>query len=357
MQKIVVAMSGGVDSSVAAALLKSQGYDVIGMMLRLWSEPGREDSNRCCTPDAMAHARRVAGILDIPFYVIDAKEIFRKTVVQYFLDGYAAGQTPNPCLVCNRSIRWDFLLNHAKALGADFLATGHYARTIKTDDGRIKLLRAVDELKDQSYILHVLNQEKLRQAFFPVGDYKKADIRSMAESFELPSASRADSQDLCFLAGEDYRDFIQKYDPSINKPGDIVTRDGRIIGRHSGLSGYTIGQRKGLGLQSSVPLFVISKSIGDNVLVVGREEELVKAEFYVTNVNWISGIPMKVPFNVKVKIRYTAHPLPALVTPIVDDQVGIQLKLPARDITPGQAAVFYIDDEVVGGGIIAQSFA
>ena len=178
MPKVVVAMSGGVDSSVAAALLKQQGYKVVGMMLRLWSEPGREESNRCCTPDSMAQARRVAALLDIPFYVVDAKDVFRNTVVEYFFEGYASGDTPNPCLICNKKIRWEFLLNHALALGAEFMATGHYARKMNAsrEGGRIKLLRAVDSSKDQSYVLHVLDQEKLKHALFPVGDYPKSEI-------------------------------------------------------------------------------------------------------------------------------------------------------------------------------------
>ncbi|MDD2923141.1 MAG: tRNA 2-thiouridine(34) synthase MnmA, partial [Anaerolineales bacterium] len=228
-QKVVVAMSGGVDSSVAAALLKEQGYDVIGMMLRLWSEPGKEDSNRCCTPDAMAQARRVAGILDIPFYAVDAKDVFRETVVQYFLDGYARGETPNPCLMCNRQIRWSFLFDRALALGAEFMATGHYVRRMKDEGGRIKLFRAADHAKDQSYVLHVLNQDKLKRALFPVGDYPKPEIRAIAEKFGLPTASRKDSQDLCFLAGEDYRNFLQRNAPEILAHGNIVTQDGNVV--------------------------------------------------------------------------------------------------------------------------------
>ena len=183
-------MSGGVDSSVAAALLKEQGYDVIGMMLRLWSEPGKEDSNRCCTPDSMAQARRVAALLEIPFYVIDAKDVFRETVVKYFLEGYARGETPNPCLVCNQKIRWTFLLDHALALGAEYMATGHYIRLRSAVSGHIELLRAVDRNKDQSYVLHVLNQEQLKHALFPVGDYPKPEIRQIAEKHGLPTASR-----------------------------------------------------------------------------------------------------------------------------------------------------------------------
>src|SRR5215216_3360731 len=234
MTKVVVAMSGGVDSSVAAALLKEQGYDVVGMMLRLWSEPGKEDSNRCCTPDSMAQAQRVAAKLDIPFYVLDAKEVFQHTVVQYFLDGYARGETPNPCLICNRQIRWTFLLDHALALGADFMATGHYVRRVPEENGQINLLRAVDHQKDQSYVLHVLTQDKLKYALFPVGDYPKPEIRQIAERYGLPTASRKDSQDLCFLAGEDYRNFLQRNAAEMLKPGEIVTRDGESLGTHTG---------------------------------------------------------------------------------------------------------------------------
>src|SRR5689334_6243638 len=222
MTKVVVAMSGGVDSSVTAALLKEQGYDVVGMMMRLWSEPGKEDSNRCCTPDSMGQARRVAAKLDIPFYVVDAKDVFQNTVVQYFLDGYARGETPNPCLICNRQIRWTFLLDHALALGADFMATGHYVR-IRKAEGSAQLLRAVDRNKDQSYVLHVLTQDKLQHALFPVGDYTKPEIRQIAEKYGLPTASRKDSQDLCFLAGEDYRNFLKRNAAAMLVPGTIVT--------------------------------------------------------------------------------------------------------------------------------------
>jgi tRNA-specific 2-thiouridylase len=278
MKKVVVAMSGGVDSSVAAALLKEQGYEVIGMMLRLWSEPGKEDSNRCCTPDSMGQARRVAAKLDIPFYVIDAKDVFRATVVQYFLDGYARGTTPNPCLLCNRQIRWTFLLEHALALGADFMATGHYVRRMKDQGGRMKLLRAVDRSKDQSYVLYVLDQEKLARALFPIGDYPKTEIRQIAAKYGLPTASRKDSQDMCFLAGEDYRNFLQRQAPEVLQPGQIVRRDGQVVGEHNGLANYTIGQRKGLGAGSPVPLYVLGKDAGTNTLIVGAREELGSRE-------------------------------------------------------------------------------
>jgi tRNA-specific 2-thiouridylase len=345
-------MSGGVDSSVAAALLKQQGYEVIGMMLRLWSEPGKEDSNRCCTPDSMAQARRVAARLDIPFYVIDAKEVFRKTVVQYFLDGYGRGETPNPCLLCNRQVRWTFLLEHALALGAEFMATGHYVRR-KEEDGRVVLLRAVDPSKDQSYVLHVLRQEQLRRALFPVGDYPKTEIRRMAAEWGLPTASRRDSQDLCFLAGEDYRNFLQRHAAEMLKPGPIMRRDGQVIGQHQGLPNYTIGQRKGLGVASPVPLYVLGKNAAENALIVGTAEELGQSELTARQVNWVSGEAAERPFRAEVKIRYTARPAWAEVTPLDNgSRVRVRFDAPVRDVTAGQAAVFYVGEEVVGGGII-----
>jgi tRNA-specific 2-thiouridylase len=353
MAKVVVAMSGGVDSSVAAALLQQQGYEVIGMMLRLWSEPGKEDSNRCCTPDSMAVARRVAAKLDIPFYVVDAKDIFRKTVVQYFLDGYAAGVTPNPCLLCNRKIRWTFLLEHALALGADCMATGHYVRKKTTGNGVHQLLRAVDPSKDQSYVLHVLNQEKLSRALFPVGEYPKTEIRNMAKILGLPVYKRPDSQDLCFLAGEDYRNFIQRNAPEMLAPGEIVTRAGQTLGQHNGLANYTIGQRKGLGVSSPVPLYVLGKDAGTNTLVVGTADELGTAELIAKDVNWTSGEAPREAFRAEVKIRYTAREASALVTPLDGGrQVRVQFDAPQRDVTAGQAAVFYDRELLLGGGII-----
>ncbi len=352
MTKVVVAMSGGVDSSVAAALLKEQGYDVIGMMMRLWSEPGKEDSNRCCTPDSMGQARRVAAKLDIPFYVVDAKEVFRNTVVEYFLAGYARGETPNPCLACNRQIRWTFLLDHALALGAEFMATGHYVRRSETEGGLIQLLRAVDKNKDQSYVLHVLNQEKLRHALFPVGDYPKPEIRQIAEKYGLPTASRKDSQDLCFLAGEDYRNFLQRNAADMLKPGEIITQAGEVLGEHSGLANYTIGQRKGLGVASPVPLYVLGKNAVTNALVVGRQEELGSSELTARDVNWLSGeVPLDA-FRAEVKIRYTAKEAWAVVTPLDDARARVQFDTPQRDITAGQAAVFFQGDVMLGGGII-----
>jgi tRNA-specific 2-thiouridylase len=352
MPKVVVAMSGGVDSSVAAALLKQQGYDVTGMMLRLWSEAGQEESNRCCTPDSLAQARRVAAILDIPFYAVDVKELFRSTVVESFLDGYAQGLTPNPCLVCNRLIKWGFLLEHARALGADYLASGHYARKRISADGREELLRAVDHAKDQSYVLHLLTQERLSHALFPVGEYTKPEIRELARNFNLPTANRSESQDLCFLAGEDYRDFIRRNAPGIALPGPILDRAGQILGKHYGLAYYTIGQRKGLGIPSSVPLYVLAKDAATNTLVVGVDTELGSHGLTAGEVNWVAGTAPIGPSRLQVKTRYTAREAWAMVTPLEPGRVDVRFEEPQRDLTPGQAAVFYAGEVVLGGGLI-----
>ncbi len=355
MAKVVIAMSGGVDSSVAAALLKEQGYDVTGMMLRLWSQPGKEESNRCCTLDSQLLARRVANKLDIPFYVVDAKDAFRDVVVEYFLDGYSRAETPNPCLMCNRHIRWGVLRDHALALGADYLASGHYARLKRKDDGEIQLLRGVDRGKDQAYVLHVLTQVKLRQSLFPVGDYPKNEIREMARKFGLPVASRADSQDLCFLAGGDYRDFLREYAPQTTQPGEIVASDGVVLGEHDGLAFYTIGQRKGLGIAAPAPLYVLAKNVATNQLLVGTADELGSQEMNVDKINWIAGRAPDEPIRAEVKIRYAAKEAWAEIVPIGASQAQITFDAPQRDITLGQSAVFYDGEICLGGGIISTS--
>ena len=353
--RVVVAMSGGVDSSVAAALLKGQGYEVIGLMLRLWSEPGAEGSNRCCTPDAMAQARRVAAILDVPFYAVDAQETFHTHVVSYFIDGYAQGRTPNPCLVCNRHVRWTFLLERAFALGAQFMATGHYARLRKTDQGRFELLKAVDAAKDQSYILHVLDQERLSHALFPLGDYSKPQVRELARQFGLPVAERPESQDLCFLGDGDYRQFLHRNAPDVVQPGAILNTEGQIIGEHQGLAFYTIGQRKGLGIGSSEPLYVIDKDIQQNALIIGHKDDLGRSQLVANQMQWISGSAPAEPIRAQVKIRYKAQDAWAWVTPIEEQRVRIVFDQPLRDITPGQAAVLYDGEVCLGGGIIQPS--
>ncbi|RPI81030.1 MAG: tRNA 2-thiouridine(34) synthase MnmA [Chloroflexi bacterium] len=346
-------MSGGVDSSVAAALLKEQGYSVIGMMMRLWSEPGSEEENRCCTPDAMAMARRVAAKLDIPFYAVDARDVFRENVVEYFIQEYGQGRTPNPCLVCNRQIRWDFLLERALALGADGMATGHYARLRTDEDGKVQLLKAVDEAKDQSYVLHVLTQDKIRKALFPLGEYAKPQIRELAREFKLPVANRAESQDLCFLGNGDYRGFLLRNAVEVSNPGPILTQEGQVVGEHQGLAFYTIGQRKGLGIASPEPFYVLEKDISKNVLVVGRKDALGKMELMASRVNWVSSEPPGGPFQAGIKIRYKALFAEGTVLPVGETEAVVRFDQPVMGITPGQAAVFYDGDVCLGGGIIS----
>jgi tRNA-uridine 2-sulfurtransferase len=353
--KAVVALSGGVDSSVAAALLVEQGYEVTGMMMRLWSEPGNESTNRCCTPDAMSMARRVALRLGIPFYAVNAQEFFHSTVVNYFIEGYLSGDTPNPCLTCNRQVRWQFLLERALAAGANFMATGHYSRLRQDEGGRVQLLRGVDQDKDQSYVLHVLGQAQLVHALFPLGEYTKPEVRELARRFNLPVAERSESQDLCFLGSSDYRSFLQRHAPQVNNPGPILTRDGLQIGEHQGLPFYTIGQRKGLGLASPQPLYVLEKDGEQNALIVGAKEDLGRKELLTGPVNWISGEAPDSPTRLQVKIRYKAREAHALVQPLEQGRVHIVFDEPQRDITPGQAAVLYEGEQCLGGGIILSS--
>jgi tRNA-specific 2-thiouridylase len=350
---VVVAMSGGVDSSVAAALLVEQGYDVVGMMMRLWSEEtvGGRAFNRCCTPDQMADARRIADKLNIPFYVLDTRDVFRGTIVDYFIDQHRQGVTPNPCLECNRHIRFDFLLNNALALDADYLATGHYAR-IAEENGGFVLKKGLDDKKDQSYVLSVLGQHEMAHAMFPVGEYAKPVVRELAAKFGLPTASKHDSQDLCFLGDGDYRRFLRQHAPEVMVPGPIVRRDGSVVGEHEGLSNYTIGQRKGLGVQAAEPLYVIGMNPHRNALVIGTADELGGRELTANRVNWMRGVTPPEPFRAEVKIRYKALPVPALVEPLGDDRMRVSFDTPLRDITPGQGAVVYDGDVCLGGGII-----
>lgn len=389
MARIVVAMSGGVDSSVAAALLKEQGHEVIGIMLRLWSEPGvieaEDDSvervvqNKCCSLESVDDARRVARMLDIPFYLVNVEDEFKHKIVDSFYEDYVAGRTPNPCLACNRHIRFTVLLNRALALDADFLATGHYVRVDEhPTTGKMRLRRAIDPEKDQSYVLHVLNQHQLAHACFPLGGYTKPQVRAMAAERGMIVATKAESQEICFVAQNDYRGFIDRYASkrgdyeselvgvgtttsttpliAVPKPGPIYDQQGKTLGRHRGLAYYTIGQRKGLGLTSPEPLHVLKIDSEQNAIVVGPAAALEKRTFTVRDMHYLSGEMPNAPFEALVRVRYKATEQPALVTPIEGNRVQVTLKNPQRAITPGQAAVFYggaNGDEVLCGGIIA----
>lgn len=383
MARIVVAMSGGVDSSVAAALLKEQGHEVIGIMLRLWSEPGMIDDeglekvvqNKCCSLEAVNDARRVARALDIPFYLVNVEQEFKESVVDLFYQEYMAGRTPNPCLTCNRHIRFTVLLNRALALDADYMATGHYVRV---DDhpltGKRRLRRGIDPDKDQSYVLHVLNQKQLAHACFPLGEYTKPQVRAMAAERGWSVASKPESQEICFVAQNDYRGFIDRYSSAeedtplhagaatatrsliqIPRPGPIYDQEGKTMGRHRGLAYYTIGQRKGLGLASNVPLHVLQIDAERNALVVGPAESLLRSTCTVSKMHYVSGEIPTEPFTAMVRIRYKAPEQEALVTPLDAEHVQVTFSCPQRAITPGQAAVFYSSedgDEVLCGGII-----
>ena len=390
MSRIVVAMSGGVDSSVAAALLQEQGHEVIGIMLRLWSEPGvieddgveRVVQNKCCSLESVDDARRVARLLDIPFYLVNVEQEFKDTVVDTFYEEYVAGRTPNPCLTCNRHIRFTVMLNRALALDADYLATGHYVRV---DDhpitGKRRLRRGIDAEKDQSYVLHVLNQHQLAHACFPLGSFTKSQVRAMAAERGMTVATKAESQEICFVAQNDYRGFIDRYGASalaerepistgvdgtaygakplisLPRPGPIFDQIGTPLGRHRGLAFYTIGQRKGLGLTSREPLHVLKIDAAQNALIVGPATALERTNFTVGKMHYVSGdIPTR-PFEANARIRYKAREEHALVTPLERNRVNVTLLRPQRSITPGQAAVFYggeEGDEVLCGGIIEE---
>ncbi|HEY7833439.1 MAG TPA: tRNA 2-thiouridine(34) synthase MnmA [Ktedonobacterales bacterium] len=368
MTRVVVGMSGGVDSSVAAALLQEQGYDVVGIMLRLWSEPASEDDdsvervaeNKCCSLESMADARRVAAQLGIPFYVVNVERPFQETIVDYFYEEYAAGRTPNPCLRCNRHIRFTLLLDRALALGADYLATGHYVRV--DDDpatGLRRLRRGVDDAKDQSYVLHVLSQQQLRHALFPLGGYTKPDVRAMAAARGLPVASKAESQELCFVAANDYRGFMRRYAEATGRaapaPGPIYDQAGAEVGRHEGLAAYTVGQRKGLGIAAREPLHVLRLDAARNALVVGPAAALDRDAFALHGTSYQSGQVPSEPFDALIKVRYKAPAVPGRVVPLDDGRAEVTLTQPQRAITPGQAAVFYdatTGEQVLGGGLI-----
>ncbi|MCP4295372.1 MAG: tRNA 2-thiouridine(34) synthase MnmA [Proteobacteria bacterium] len=348
--RVVIAMSGGVDSSVAAAILKKEGYDVVGMMLRLWSESNC-DSNRCCTPESIEDARGIADQLEIPFYVRDYQEPFKETVVDYFTQIYSDSWTPNPCLVCNKKIRFGKLLDEALSLGAQFFSTGHYVK-VEKQGALFQLHRGVDPAKDQSYVLYQLNQHQLSHLKFPLGALNKSEVRQLAVQFGLSVANRPDSQDLCFIGDEDYRGFLRRYLPQIFQPGEIKNLQGDVLGSHQGLPGFTIGQRRGLGVSGPAPYYVTDLDTATNTLWVGHNHERGKFRFTVGEVCYISGIPLTNEVEIEVKIRYTSKVVAARLRPIEGEKAELHLKNPINDVTPGQGAVFYKGDQVLGGGII-----
>jgi tRNA-uridine 2-sulfurtransferase len=351
-KRVVVAMSGGVDSSVAAALLVEAGYDVTGMMARLWSLPSETGgANRCCTPQGVDDARAVAAVLGIPFYLVDHEQEFRSAVVDYFVGEYAAGRTPNPCLACNRQIRFGLLLRRALDLGADFLATGHYARIVYRD-GSYHLLKGIDGDKDQSYVLHVLGRQQLAHVLFPLGDLTKPQVRSLARQRGLPVADKAESQDICFLPDGDYRSFVAAEARSGLEPGRILDQSGAEVGQHQGLLNYTVGQRHGLGLAKGRPLYVTALDVEHNALVVGPIDALRHETAVVRNATYVSGTAPQAAFGCRVRVRYRSAEVDAHVTPGPGSTAIIRFGEPHGPISPGQAAVFYDGDEVIGGGII-----
>ncbi len=351
-QRVVVAMSGGVDSAVAAGLLARQGYEVIGITMRLWTldDPDAPvGKKRCCSVEDTGDAQQAADAIGIPHYVLNMEREFHDRVIDYFVAEYGRGRTPNPCLACNEHVKFRALLDRAVALRADFLATGHYAR-IEHTGGRYRLRRAVDDGKDQSYVLYTLGQAELAKTLFPVGAFGKPRIRELAHEMGLQLADKPDSVDICFVPDGDYKSFVRKRLPQTT--GILRDAAGAQIGEHDGVAGFTIGQRKGLGVAVGEKRFVTGIDPERNIVTIGREEDLFSATLLAENVNWLGG-PPDAPVRAAVKIRYRTAPASATVTPLPKRTARVDFDTPQRAITPGQAAVFYDGDEVLGGGAIA----
>ncbi|HVU07898.1 MAG TPA: tRNA 2-thiouridine(34) synthase MnmA [Verrucomicrobiae bacterium] len=353
-QRVVCGMSGGVDSSATAALLLEQGYDVIGITLKLWPQDCvNRAEDKCCGPQAVTDARSVCDKLDIPYYLIDEAADFQKHVIQYFADEYKAGRTPNPCVMCNQNLKFGRLIDRADQLGADFIATGHFAR-IEKNGSRHLLKRGRDLRKDQSYFLFSLRQDQLARAIFPLGEKTKSDTREVARHCHLKTADKEESMEICFVPDNNYGRFLQQANLVQKHRGEIVDARGQILGHHDGIEFYTIGQRKGLGITTPKPVYVVELDAENNRVVVGDEAMLDRDEFVATNCNWIPFDKLAEPIQVTAKIRYNHPGAPATISPFDGNRVKVKLHSPARAITPGQAAVFYQDDLVVGGGWIAR---
>ena len=352
-KSVIVGMSGGVDSSYAAALLKQQGYSVIGVMLNLWTEPSQSSENRCCSLDSQYVARRIASKLDIPFYVIDAKEEFRHSIVEMFINDYLDGKTPNPCVACNVKVRWKILLEMGDKLSIELLATGHYARIIHLENGHVHLLKGVDNTKEQSYVLSMLGVEYLNRTILPLGSITKEQVRNKSRDLDLQTHNRPDSQDLCFLGDLDYRQFLLKYAKDKIIPGEIVDEGGHVIGMHDGLPFYTIGQRKGLRIAYNQPLYVMAKDQCTNRLVVGFKFAKKNTEFLVKNINWIIKPSEGKDLTYNIKVRYKSRDVPAIIHSLGSDIIKVTMNSDnIPDIVPGQVAAIYSDELCIGGGII-----
>ncbi len=357
-ERVVVAMSGGVDSSVAAALLIQEGYEVIGVTMRIWPEASEEIERReggCCSVSAVWDARRVCDRLGIPYYVLNFKDVFSREVIERFCQEYARGRTPNPCIACNRYVKFEALMQKARELGASYLATGHYSRVRhpeKSSGGRHLLYRASDPAKDQSYALYNLTQEQLGTLLLPLGDLTKAKVREIAASCGLPTAGKAESQDICFVVEGDYRDFLRERVPQSAIPGPIVDTSGHHLGTHPGLVNFTVGQRGGLGLAAGHPLYVVRIEPETNTLVVGRAAEVFSPWLEAADPNWIAFKELKREIRAEAKIRYGAVPVAATVEPGEGGKVRVRFDSPQRAVTPGQAVVFYQGDLVLGGATI-----
>lgn len=352
-KKVYVALSGGVDSAVTAFRLLNEGYQVTGIFMQTWKDPQLiKDGEERSRPQLLA--AEVAESIGIPFVCLDIQDRFYQQVVRNFIKQYMQGKTPNPCLFCNPQVKWGILQSYALEQGAHYFATGHYARLEPVEDNRVRLLRGVDETKDQSYVLSMLKQSQLKSSLFPLGEMKKIDVREQAKALNLTVAERQDSQDLCFLGDIDYRDFLKRYAPAATTPGEIVSIDGKVLGEHNGLAFYTIGQRKGIRIASSEPYYVVDKDNQNNRLVVGYSQQALKSKLSAAQPNWIGEEPPKIGLVYDVMVRYRAQPVPSVLTSVSENEFRLELSRSMRGITPGQVAVLYQGEVCLGGGIIEQ---